>query len=81
MEIMDYKCLANKEIDVVVITTSLGKNNILNEIKLNNIKVAFLTAKNKTTDIEKGLKLGADKYLTKPFSIKKIVSEIFELIN
>jgi DNA-binding response OmpR family regulator len=48
---------------------------------LKHIKVAFLTAKNRTSDIEKGLELGADKYLIKPFSIKKIVSEIFELID
>lgn len=48
--------------------------------KLKDTKVVFLTAKNKASDIEKGLKLGADKYLTKPFSVKKIVSEINELI-
>ena len=48
--------------------------------KLKQTKVVFLTAKNKASDIEEGLKLGADKYLTKPFSIKKIVSEINELI-
>ena len=48
--------------------------------KLKNTKVVFLTAKNKASDIEKGLKLGADKYLTKPFSIKTIVSEINELM-
>lgn len=46
-----------------------------------NTKVVFLTAKNRVSDIDKGLSLGADKYLTKPFSIKKIVSEIFELLN
>ena len=49
--------------------------------KLKKTKVVFLTAKNKASDIEKGLKLGADKYLTKPFSIKKLVSEITELIS
>lgn len=48
--------------------------------KLKNTRVVFLTAKNKASDIEKGLKLGADKYLTKPFSVKKIVSEINELL-
>ncbi len=48
---------------------------------LKNTRVVFLTAKNKISDVEKGLKLGADKYLTKPFSIKKIVSEILELLN
>lgn len=48
---------------------------------LEHTKVVFLTAKNKASDIEKGLKLGADKYLTKPFSTKKIVSEILELLD
>lgn len=48
---------------------------------LKNTKVVFLTAKNKASDVEKGLQLGADKYLTKPFSVKKIVSEILELIT
>ncbi|MDA0176395.1 MULTISPECIES: response regulator transcription factor [Mesoflavibacter] len=48
---------------------------------LNNTKVVFLTAKNKASDIEKGLNLGADKYLTKPFSVKKIVSEVLELLT
>tara|TARA_R110002051_G_scaffold4124_1_gene21915 strand:- start:272119 stop:272442 length:324 start_codon:yes stop_codon:yes gene_type:complete len=48
--------------------------------QLKHTKVVFLTAKNKASDIEKGLKLGADKYLTKPFSVKKIVSEINALI-
>ncbi|MEY8849180.1 response regulator [Psychroserpens sp. XS_ASV72] len=54
---------------------------IKNNEKLADTKVVFLTAKNKASDIEKGLKLGADKYLTKPFSVKKIVSEILELLN
>ncbi|TSE09221.1 MULTISPECIES: response regulator transcription factor [Aquimarina] len=48
---------------------------------LKNTKVVFLSAKNKVADIEKGLKLGADKYLTKPFSVKKLVIEIEELLN
>ncbi|MEM6685289.1 MAG: response regulator [Bacteroidota bacterium] len=48
---------------------------------LQHTKVVFLTAKNKASDIEKGLQLGADKYLTKPFSVKKIVSEILELVT
>ncbi len=48
---------------------------------LKETKVIFLTAKNKASDIEKGLKLGADKYLTKPFSVKKIVSETLELLT
>lgn len=48
---------------------------------LKHTKIVFLTAKNKATDIEKGLQLGADKYLTKPFSVKKLVLEINELLD
>jgi len=54
---------------------------IKNTDSLKDTKVVFLTAKNKASDIEKGLRLGADKYLTKPFSVKKIVSEIMELVT
>lgn len=46
-----------------------------------NSKVIFLTAKNKASDIKKGFAMGVDKYITKPFSIKKIVAEINELIT
>ncbi|MBP2833661.1 response regulator [Aquimarina sp. U1-2] len=54
---------------------------IRNNQNLNKTKIVFLSAKNKTADIEKGLQMGADKYLTKPFSIKKLVTEINELWN
>ncbi len=54
---------------------------IKNNINLRDTKVVFLSAKNKVADIEKGLQMGADKYLTKPFSVKKLVSEINELLN
>lgn len=49
--------------------------------KLVHTKVIFLTAKNKASDIEKGKELGVDKYLTKPFSVKMIVSEVNELLS
>ncbi|MAU15718.1 MAG: response regulator [Muricauda sp.] len=48
--------------------------------ELMHTKVVFLSAKSKEKDIEKGLKMGADSYLTKPFSIKKIISDIEGLL-
>jgi DNA-binding response OmpR family regulator len=48
---------------------------------LQHCKVLFLSAKNKESDIEKGLALGADGYLTKPFSIKKVVEQVQELLQ
>lgn len=49
--------------------------------QLNHCKVLFLSAKNKESDIEKGMALGADAYLTKPFSIKKVVEQVNELLE
>ncbi len=48
--------------------------------ELKNVKVIFLTAKNKSTDVEKGMNLGVNKYMTKPFSVKKIVNEVTEML-
>lgn len=49
--------------------------------KMKHCKVIFLSAKNKESDIEKGLQLGADAYMTKPFSIKKVVEQVLELVD
>jgi len=49
--------------------------------RLKHVKTIFLSAKSKASDIEKGLSLGADKYLLKPFSVKKLVSEVNELLG
>lgn len=45
------------------------------------IKVVFLSAKSKQQDVEKGLKLGADLYLTKPFGNKDLVARVKNLLN
>lgn len=50
------------------------------DTNLKHTKVMFLSAKNKQSDIEKGLSLGANAYLTKPFSIKKVVDKVAELL-
>lgn len=49
--------------------------------ELSETKVLFLTAKSKSSDIEKGLKLGVDQYLTKPFSMKKVIQEVEQLLE
>ena len=59
--------------------------NTLEQIKkderFKDTKVIYLSAKNKEKDIEKGLSLGADLYMTKPFSVKKLVEQVNELLN
>ncbi|SHE49125.1 response regulator transcription factor [Chryseobacterium takakiae] len=47
--------------------------------KLKQTKVIFLSAKNNPRDIEKGMELGADAYITKPYSIKKLIQQIEEM--
>ncbi|QTN39695.1 response regulator [Cryomorphaceae bacterium] len=39
-------------------------------------KVIFLSAKSKRADLEKGLALGADAYMLKPFSTRELLKEI-----
>ena len=53
---------------------------IRKDANLQHTKVMFLSAKNKESDIEKGLALGAYAYMTKPFSIKKVVEKVEELL-
>lgn len=54
---------------------------IKKDSRLEHCKVIFLSAKNKEKDIEKGLSLGANLYVTKPFSLKKLTEQVNELIQ
>ncbi|PJJ66332.1 MULTISPECIES: response regulator transcription factor [Chryseobacterium] len=49
--------------------------------KLKDTKVIFLSAKNNPKDIERGLEMGADAYVTKPYSIKKLIQQIEEMFE
>jgi hypothetical protein len=42
LKIVSFKELIDKVVDVIIITTSLGKNNILKEIKENNIQPIYI---------------------------------------
>jgi DNA-binding response OmpR family regulator len=46
-----------------------------------SIRIIFLTAKNRETDMAKGLAIGADAYITKPFSNSALVEKIHQLIG
>ena len=46
-----------------------------------DIKIVFLTAKGRDEDIAKGLALGADAYITKPFSNDVLVATVNKLFE
>ena len=81
--------IAEDELPDIVVLDIMMPNvdgyQVLNHFKshsnLENVKVIFLSAKNKLSDIELGMQLGADKYMTKPFSTKKLVKEVKQLLE
>lgn len=46
-----------------------------------NIKIIFLTAKGRDVDIAKGMVLGADAYISKPFSNTEVVDTVKALLG
>jgi DNA-binding response OmpR family regulator len=43
--------------------------------------VLMLTAKGRDTDVDKGLGVGADAYVTKPFSTKELVAKVAQMLD
>ena len=44
------------------------------------IQIVMLTAKGRDTEVAKGLALGADAYVTKPFSTKELVAKVKQML-
>lgn len=52
-----------------------------NIIKKLNIKTIILTAKDDEDDIVKGLELGANDYITKPFKTKELIARVNKVLH
>jgi len=48
--------------------------------ELRDVAIVMLTAKGREVEREKGLALGADLYITKPFSTREVVRKVKEIL-
>lgn len=76
--------LIDEKPDLIILDISLPDGNGFDlynrEISKRKITTIFLTAKDDEDDIVKGLELGADDYITKPFSTRELIARINRII-
>lgn len=79
------KILKDKEVSVILLDITLGNENgfeIFNKIKkLYNIPIIFLTALDEEVNVVRGLEMGADDYIIKPFRARELLSRIKNVIR
>lgn len=72
--------LSKNKPDLIILDVTLPDGNGFDlyekSIKLLDIPTIFLTAKDEEDDIVKGLNIGAEDYITKPFSTKELLARI-----
>lgn len=78
--------IQNTPYDLIILDIMLPKKDgyqILEEIRRENIlvPVLFLTAKDSTQDLVKGLDLGANDYMVKPFSFQELLARCRVLLR
>jgi DNA-binding response OmpR family regulator len=75
-----------KDVDLVILDVMMPKKDgftLAQEIRQANaeIPIIFLTAKTLKDDILEGFKIGADDYITKPFSMEELVFRIEAILR
>lgn len=78
------KIIESKKIDLIILDIGLPDGNGLdfyeNIVRSLNISTIFLTAQDDDETVVKGLNLGADDYIKKPFSTKELFARINKII-
>ena len=78
------KVIEDNKIDLIILDIALPDGNGLdfyeNKIKTLNIPTVFLTAQDGEEIVVKGLNLGADDYITKPFGAKELFARINKIL-
>ena len=82
------KALASNNIDVIILDLMLPDGSgltlcrdIKSEPKTKNIPVIILTAKTEEVDRVVGFELGADDYVTKPFSVRELILRVKAILK
>ena len=83
---LGYKAFLMTKFDICVLDVMMPKKDgftLAKEIRNSNqdIPIIFLTAKTLKEDILEGFKIGADDYITKPFSMEELVFRIEAIIR
>ena len=81
-----YKAFMKTKFDICVLDVMMPKKDgftLAQEIRQANaeIPIIFLTAKTLKEDILEGFKIGADDYITKPFSMEELVFRIEAILR
>ena len=76
-----YKAFLKEKYDICVLDVMMPKKDgftLAKEIKQanNDMPIVFLTAKTLKDDVFEGFKVGADDYITKPFSMEELTFRI-----
>ena len=76
--------LKENKVDLVILDIALPDGNgfdlYRSYIKEMKIPTIFLTAKDDEDDIVKGLEMGAEDYITKPFSVRELIARINKIV-
>lgn len=81
-----YKAFTRSKYDLCVLDVMMPKKDgfaLASDIRSINtdVPIIFLTAKSMKEDILQGFKLGADDYLSKPFSMEELLSRIESILR
>ena len=81
------QAIATHRPDLVILDVTMPKRDgyeICRSIRTNadwrRMRIILLTAKGREVEREKGMSLGADAYITKPFSTREVVDRVKQLL-
>jgi DNA-binding response OmpR family regulator len=81
-----YKGFMRDHYDICILDVMMPKKDgftLAKDIRIVNqdVPIIFLTAKNMKEDVLEGFKLGADDYITKPFSMEELIMRIEAILR